>query len=369
MSRQQKLSEEETGRNIRYREFEEERIRRNADLIAVAHNMNDQAETIVMRICRGSGLTGLSGIRPVRGNIIRPLIDCFRSEIEEYLSDNNQPFRTDSTNFEEDYTRNRIRLKVIPYLAKEINSAAMENIARSASLLRQEDEFLNSMAERYLEELCVGRQKNSVSVDSKRLLLLDTVMQRRIIRAGLVSVCADIKDVSAGHIDSVLGIAARGGHCDMPSGFKADMSCGKLVLYHGESENIDFSYSLSMDRAVFVPECGLYFEMSKNPEKNVGKIKYLYTKVFDCDKISINPVVRNRKNGDRIITNNSGGSKKLKDIFIDRKIPKVERDLIPVISAGEEVMSVLGIKDSVRFLPDSRGGNNLYIRVWRKNDD
>ena len=142
MAKTKNLSEEEAGRMARYTDFEEELKKHKADLIAVAHNMNDQAETVIMRLCRGTGLTGLAGIRPVRGKIIRPLIDCFRSEIEEYLKENNQSFRTDSTNFEEDYTRNRIRLRVLPYMSKEINSAASENIAKTAVILRQEDDFI-----------------------------------------------------------------------------------------------------------------------------------------------------------------------------------------------------------------------------------
>lgn len=122
ISKEKGISEEEAGRMVRYSDFREELEKRGADFIAVAHNMNDQAETVIMRLCRGTGLTGMAGIRPVRGNIIRPLIDCFRSEIEEYLEFNNQEYINDSTNFKEDYTRNRIRLNVIPYLSSQINS-------------------------------------------------------------------------------------------------------------------------------------------------------------------------------------------------------------------------------------------------------
>ena len=369
ISKEKGISEEEAGREVRYKDFREELEKRNADFIAVAHNMNDQAETVIMRLCRGSGLTGMAGIRPVRGNIIRPLIDCFRSEIEEYLEFNNQEYINDSTNFKEDYTRNRIRLNVLPYLSSQINSSAMENIAKSTVLLREEDDYINSLALEKLNEITVKKEKNSVSLNSVKLCRINPVLQRRIIRMGLLALKKDIKDISLNHVDSVLKIASKGGHIDMPSGFCADISCGILKLRLGKTQNHDFLYKLELDKPVFVKECGMYFLMTKNAEFLKEKHNYLYTKVFDCDKISINPEIRNRKNGDKIIINKNGGTKKLKDIFIDKKIPKDERDNIPVIVMGKDIVSVWGIRDSAYFMPENNKENELFIHAWRKDYD
>ena len=369
ISKEKGISEEEAGRMVRYKDFREELEKRGADFIAVAHNMNDQAETVIMRLCRGSGLTGMAGIRPVRGNIIRPLIDCFRSEIEEYLEFNNQEYINDSTNFEEDYTRNRIRLNVIPYLSKQINSGAMENIAKSAVLLRQEDDFLNSLALDNLNKIIIKKDEKSISLNAEKLCEADTVIQRRIIRLGLLKLKKDIKDISLNHVDSVLKIAQKGGHSDLPSGFSADMSCGILKLRIGKAQSHDFSYKLELDKPVFVKECGLYFLMTENDEKLKENPNNLYTKVFDCDKIAINTEIRNRKNGDKIVVNKNGGTKKLKDIFIDKKIPKDERDSIPVIVSGKDIISVWGIRDSAYFLSEKNGKNELFIYSWRKNYD
>ena len=369
ISKEKGISEEEAGRMVRYSDFREELEKRGADFIAVAHNMNDQAETVIMRLCRGTGLTGMAGIRPVRVNIIRPLIDCFRSEIEEYLEFNNQEYINDSTNFKEDYTRNRIRLNVIPYLSSQINSGAMENIAKSAVLLREEDDYLNSLALKKLKEITVKKEKNAISLNAVKLCEVDKVLQRRIIRLGLIMLKKDIKDISLNHVDSVLKTAQKGGHTDMPSGFCADTSCGILKLREGKAQVQDFSYKLELDKPVFVEECGMYFLMTKNDKKINEKPNNVYTKVFDCDKISINPEIRNRRNGDKIIINKNGGTKKLKDIFIDKKIPKDERDIIAVIVSGNDIMSVWGIRDSAYFLPESRGKNELFIHAWRKNYD
>ncbi len=118
------MGSEEAGRKVRYEAFNEVMKKTGAKKTAVAHNLNDNAETVIMRICRGSGAKGLSGIPPVRGNIIRPLINCSRADIEKYLKEINQAFRTDSTNLEDEYTRNRIRHHILPAMEKNINSSA-----------------------------------------------------------------------------------------------------------------------------------------------------------------------------------------------------------------------------------------------------
>ncbi len=368
MAKTKNLSEEEAGRMARYTDFEEELKKHKADLIAVAHNMNDQAETVIMRLCRGTGLTGLAGIRPVRGKIIRPLIDCFRSEIEEYLKENNQSFRTDSTNFEEDYTRNRIRLRVLPYMSKEINSAASENIAKTAVILRQEDDFIESLAKEKLEKMTVSKKANSISLDSKMLCAENPVLQRRIVRMALRYIKKDIKDLALNHVESVLDIARKGGHCDLPLGLKADMSCGVLKFYFGNTEKITYSYELKPEEPIFVKECGLYFLATENNENKDEKHKYLYTKVFDCDKITYAMVVRNRIDGDKITVSSEGKTKKLKDIFIDRKIPKDERNLVPVVSSGKDVIWLVGIRDSADFVPKDKNKRKIYIKVWGKEN-
>ncbi len=373
MSKRDRLSEEEAGRIARYEEFENEAKIRGASAIAVAHNLNDQAETVIMRLCRGAGITGLAGIRPVRGKIIRPLLYCSRTEIEEYLRSNNQNFIIDSTNFETEYARNRVRLSVMPYLEKEINSGAVYNIAKSANMLYEEDEFIEYMAKSELDKAVIEKRSNEIVLNSKILASLHYVLLRRVIRLALRHIKKDIKDITLTHINSICQIIKNGGHSDINGGIKADESCGVLKIYMGDGEknkNGGYFYNLLYDEPVFLKEAEVFIEISQNATKNDKTRKYLYTKVFNCDKISGNITVRNRKNGDRIRTDKAGNkTAKLKDIFIDKKIPSFEREKIPVIECQSGIISVLGVRDSAFFLPDENTENYLYIRVWRKEND
>ena len=180
----------------------------------------------------------------------------------------------------------------------------------------------------------------------------------------------DIKDITVTHIDSIAGIIKNGGHSDINGGIKADVSCGVLKIYiKTESTESGFTYKLEIDKTVFLKENELFIKISQKKPENDEKYKYVYTKVFDYDKISGNIVIRSRKNGDRLATGKNGKTTKLKDIFIDKKIPNFDRDKIPVLSCENGIISVLGLKDSSFFAPDANTENYLYIYVWRKQDD
>jgi len=355
------ISEEEAGRFVRYNEFEAEKSKRNADFIAVAHNMNDQAETLIMRMSRGSGSTGIAGIRPVRGSVIRPLIDCSRSDIEEYLNERGQEFCTDSTNLKEEYTRNKIRLNVIPYLKKEINSSADENIAKTAMLIRQEDEFLNKLAKEKLENIIISKSEKEVSLNADKLNEEEDVLKNRILRLAVMHIKPDIKDLSHSHMEFMFDTAKKGGRCDLPGGIKSETSCGVMKIYLGDKQEISYSYILEEDKEVFVSQCGLYVLMTKKYKND----NFIYTKAIKCDKIKGTVLIRNRADGDKITTDLNGKTKKLKDIFIDRKIPRDERNMYPVIADDDGIISVLGIRDGIKIMDCKENGDKMYIFVWR----
>ena len=157
LAREWKCSGEEAGRRARYEAFEEVRSKNGGTKIAVAHNRNDQAETVLFHLVRGSGLSGLSGIRPVRGNIIRPLLCLTREEIEDLLRKENLPFRTDATNLETDYARNRIRLNILPLLREELNPRACEHLAETAERLALAEDYLAGQAREAAKRLA-GRK-------------------------------------------------------------------------------------------------------------------------------------------------------------------------------------------------------------------
>ncbi|MCI1931927.1 MAG: tRNA lysidine(34) synthetase TilS [Clostridia bacterium] len=368
IAKQSGLSEEEAGRKARYYEFEEERKKHENCKIAIAHNMNDQAETVLMRLCRGSGLTGLCGIRPVRGDIIRPLIFCSRSEIEDYLKEKCQDFRNDSTNFMEDYTRNKIRLRILPYIEKNINSAATKNIANAATLLLEDEMYIENAAVRAFEYALLDISEKKVTIDLAKFSEFDRVIQKRIVRKAAWKLKSGIKDVSNVHVEEVLKLSKMiKGHFDLPNGIKADSRYGKLSLSLNENikESTGYSYELLEDKIIYVKEAGLFFELTRKNKKNESNLNNMYTKSFDYDKISGVAYVRTRKQDDKISINKNGNSKKIKKLFIDCKIPAEKRDSIPLIAFSNEVIWAVGIRCGTYYEASENTKNVCHINIWR----
>ena len=181
-AQKEKIGLEEAGRNIRYNFFEEVLKNTKSNKIAIAHNKNDKVETIIMHLLRGSGISGLRGIEPIREEkFIKPLIECDRQEIENYCKENNLQPRIDKTNFENEYTRNKIRNIVIPYIKKEFNPNIIETITRLADVVSSEDDFIENVSNENYKKLLVIGEKNRIELKLKEFNLLDEVLKNRII--------------------------------------------------------------------------------------------------------------------------------------------------------------------------------------------
>ena len=162
---------EEAGRNERYKFFDEILEKTHSNKIAIAHNKNDKVETMIMNILRGSGISGLKGIEPIKNNkYIRPLIECERFEIEQYCKDNNIEARIDKTNFENVYTRNKIRNIIIPYIKKEFNPNIIQTMDRLSELVKEEDEFLEKLVQKIYKELLIEEKTKEIVLDLKNLI-------------------------------------------------------------------------------------------------------------------------------------------------------------------------------------------------------
>lgn len=182
IAKNEKIGTEEAGRKVRYEYFEEILKETKSNKIAIAHNKNDKVETIIMHLLRGSGISGLKGIEPIRGNkFIKPLIECDRQEIEKYCRENNLQPRIDKTNFENEYTRNKIRNIVIPYIKKEFNPNIIETITRLAEVVSSEDDFIENIANENYKKLLIIEEKNRIELKLKEFNLLDEVLKNRII--------------------------------------------------------------------------------------------------------------------------------------------------------------------------------------------
>ena len=228
---------EEAGRLVRYGKLYEVLNEISGDKIAVAHNMNDQSETLIMRLCRGTGLKGLGGIPPVRGVIIRPLIKCTRSEIELYLREIGQEYREDATNYEDVYIRNKIRLKVLPLLSGEVNEKALENIAKTASLLREDSGYLDLLAEKAFKSAFLSKDENRLSLDIKSLENLPDPVLSRVLQLSFGEAAGTVRDFELKHIKSIKSLLSKptGKSISLPWGAGCRVVYGSLEFYNAQS--------------------------------------------------------------------------------------------------------------------------------------
>ena len=194
---------------MRYEFFYEIFEKIKANKIATAHNKNDNAETVLMNVIRGSGISGLKGIEPKRENLIRPLIECTREEIEEYCEENNLNPRIDKTNFENDYTRNKIRNMLIPYIKENFNPNIIEGINRLSSLATQEDEYLEKKVRDIYNTLLEEKEKAYIALNLKKFNLLETVIKNRIVLYTINELLGTRKAIEKKHIEDIIKLCSN----------------------------------------------------------------------------------------------------------------------------------------------------------------
>ena len=204
ISKSQKIGTEEAGRNERYKFFYELLEKTNSNKIAIAHNKNDRAETIIMNLLRGSGISGLKGIEAKRGKIIRPLIECERYEIEDYCIQQNIEARIDKTNFVNDCTRNKIRNVVIPYIKEEFNPNIIETLDRLSSLVIEEDKYFEEKVQNTYQKILINKNENEISLDLKQFNKLEKVIKSRLILYTITCLCGSPKGIEKVHIEDII---------------------------------------------------------------------------------------------------------------------------------------------------------------------
>ncbi|MBR2290670.1 MAG: tRNA lysidine(34) synthetase TilS [Clostridia bacterium] len=210
LAKQQKLGVEETGRKVRYDFFDEVCGKVGANKIAIAHNKNDNAETVIMNILRGSGSKGLGGIKAKQGKYIRPLIECSRDEIEEYCEQEKLEPRIDKTNFENEYTRNKIRNIVIPYIQEEFNPNIVNGLARLSEIMQEQEEYIQGEAEKQyknivIEEIKSGENEyNSIMLDLKKFNSLPKLIEKKIILEAVQKLFGTTKKIEKVHLEDIL---------------------------------------------------------------------------------------------------------------------------------------------------------------------
>ncbi|CRZ35350.1 tRNA(Ile)-lysidine synthase [Herbinix hemicellulosilytica] len=352
------LSEEETGRKVRYEAFFDAAKKNNCNKVAVAHNKNDNAETILLNLFRGSGIKGLTGIKPLSTmvtefgciTVIRPLLPVTRKEIEGYLAERNISYRTDSTNLENIYTRNKIRNIIMDYAAKEINNNVIEHITGAGANLYEAYNFIEKNIN---DRFCaIVKEKQGIyEYDVNILSKEDIIIQKGIIRKILEQVAGNLKDIEAGHVNDILALGSKqvGKKLNLPYGMIAQKKYGIISI--GKSSNLVSNRhiekpeeeDIKIPGRTYLESYDIYIETEIiEDKKNKTFPKNSCMKWFDYDKIENTLKLRTRKTGDYLQINSQGGTKKLKDYFIDLKVPKEERDQVLLVADGSHILWILG---------------------------
>lgn len=347
------LSSEEAGRILRYEFFDEVVEKVGATKIAIAHNQNDQAETVLMRLLRGTGIQGLTAIHHGRGRIIRPLLDINRKEIEEYCSIHQLSPRTDETNLEPIYHRNKIRLELIPYIQEHYNPNIIESLARTAEILKKDNDFIEEIAWEAYRRVKIASKDGYLELSIEEIQRLHSALQSRVLRLATEDLVGKKEALEYKHIHSIVELLQKnetGKKILLPMGIIVRISYNKVIFTTEMQEESNFYYELLEEDHLFVDEIQGEITTKILMRKDIKEIsRDKYVKYFDYDKVVNNLNVRNRREGDRFWPLGLTGSKKLKDFFIDYKVDREKRNQIPLVCDGDEIMWVIGFRISEKY--------------------
>ncbi len=380
IARKEHLSTEEAGRKARQEVFAACAKEHQATKLALAHHQDDVAETMLHHLARGTSLAGLAALRPVRGNIIRPLLCVGREEIRRELQSRQLSWCEDSTNGEDAYTRNGIRHHVLPYLTDEVNPRAAAHMAQASFDLLETEEYLEQQTARLMERYALIEE--SVVILSDTLGSEPPLLQRYVIRQSLEHLAGKRKDLTREHLESAQELLTKqvGKRVCLPYGITAVRGYDALRLEKQNTsgrkeqgtkvpEEVPIPVPSSVEEEKCFPFAGYPVTTVKKtpvfPERIEEK---KYTKCFDCDKIKDGLVLRTRRSGDYLRVTAKGGKKKLKDYMIDAKIPREERDSILLLADGPEIWWVVGYRrgESGRVSGDTKAV--LQVRIGKEEN-
>lgn len=349
------ISEEEAGRILRYEVLGEEAARLGGAKIAVAHHRDDQAETILHNLFRGSSLKGLGGMTPVRGNFIRPLLACSREEILVYLKECKIAYCEDSTNASDDYTRNRLRNVIVPEIVSGINHGAVSHVLHAGDLIAQADAYLESVADQELQAHTM-QKSGGVGIRAEALFNQPGIIRAYIIMGMIHGVCGSRKDITARHVSGVteLLFKAVGARVDLPYGLLARRDYEELWI-----EPKKFELSVDKLEEWRLPE-PIYTQFSYEKYQKIPENRY--TKWFDYDRIGNALSVRTRQTGDYIMLKD-GNRKTVKSYMIDEKIPRELRNRVPLLAEGSHILWIVGYRISEYYKITDQTKQVLQVQI------
>ena len=368
-AKSRKTSIEEAARFLRYQNLVKLAVKLNADMVAMGHTASDQAETILMRIMRGSGPEGLEGIPPVRKLVdrvcvIRPLIEVYREEIIKYLKSKKIEYCIDSSNLKPVYLRNKVRLKLLPFMEKNFTKDIRSKLVNIADIFREENRFFLQIVDKAMRSV-VKQENGRISIDFVKLLGYSKSLRRRIIH-GILEGRTSYKNIEA--VINIAEAGATGSVIDIP-GYtvrkdyrKMDYLpvTGKIAIKKKAEAGILFPGITRLPEFMMEIETGI---LRTKPVFGNDK----FCAYFDADRIDTGKLtIRSRRNGDRFLPFGADGSKKLKQYFIDMKVPSYLRDDVPVLEDGKRILWIVGMRQAEDARVTGNTKRILRIKVRKK---
>ena len=350
------ISEELAGRKLRYEFFDELCRKHGFNKIAVAHNKNDSAETILFNLIRGSGSKGLCGITPVNNNVVRPLIETSREEIEQYAKENSINFVTDSTNYCDIYSRNILRNNVISQF-KRINENAVNNIIRCSDILFSENEFMTEYAKSLNllqfadNKILLNREKfDAQHIAVKRILVIEAI---KLLNQ-------NTNNFSSVHAENIISGCKTGSVIMFPSDVAAIFEHDNIVFTKEFFEIPDYEYIVKIPDKIIVKETGLAYNFEVVDINDVDdKNQYISLDNAILSEITL----RTRRDGDIFAPSGMNGNKKVKKYYIDNKIPKYQRNKYPLLVINNEIAAIMQQRVSRNFVINENTKKILKITV------
>ena len=351
-ARRRKLNLEEAARELRYAFLRDAARRAGATKIATGHTMDDQAETFLMRLFRGTGLTGLAAIGPLSGPadcpVIRPLLGARRAAVEAYLRARGLPFRTDASNLDRKFLRNRVRLDLLPELERGYAPRLVEHLAALASLAREEDDLLAAFVREFADEF-IARARGETALDVRTLALVPPALARRVAREFVREVKGDLRSVTSADIASLLDLK-EGRQRTFKKGLVLRREGGRLLRVR-RTPAAARAFEVRWDGREEVRAAGMAFRgrMLARTDGMPLAGDDARRALLDRAKLRFPLVVRNRRPGDLYRPLGAPGRKKLKEVLRARGIPLGERDRRPVFLSAGEIVWVPGCPVAEKF--------------------
>lgn len=387
-AKKKKLSLEEGARLVRYRYLEDLADRIEADKIALGHQADDQAETFLMRLLRGAGGLGLSGIPPKRGKIIRPLIEIKREEIEKFLKEKGESYRTDSSNLLPNYFRNKIRLLLLPLIKKKFNPKIVEVLNRTSSIISFQQQYVEKNSEEILRLLCKTKkmvrlrspQKDKIVLDLKRFINYDISLKREMIRLCVKKLNEDrfaspttgSTDLSFDSVERTLDLIQRkksGRKVKLTGNMWAEVTGETLAIYIEKKKKQ--AYPISLPGENYLRNLGMRIKSEVVPRFSLPeKIKSKGEEVafLDWEKLKEPFSLRSRRPKDKFKPLGMEGTKSIADFLIDMKVPRYERDEVMLLTTRGKIAWIVGYRISDEFKVTDKTKKVLKMEVTRKQE-